>query len=59
VTGAPGFWVDPGELRALYEDWDVVHDGSRIVETAAQDEAGRPFRQPTDELAARKPAASA
>jgi tellurite methyltransferase len=55
--GSPGFWLEPGGLRALYDDWDVLHDGHRIVETVARDEAGKPFRQPTDELVARKPAA--
>ncbi len=53
--GSSGFWLEPGGLRALYDDWEVLHEGRRIVETAVRDEAGQPFRQPTDDLVVRKP----
>ncbi len=51
-------FLAPEEAAGL-DDWEVVHDGRRIVETAARDEPGRPSRQPADELVARKPVAGA
>ena len=49
------FWLPPGELATLYAGWEVLHSGSRIAETAARDERGEPYRQPMDEVVARKP----
>ena len=57
LGSAPGrLWLAPGELAALYSGWDVLHSGSRIVETAVRDERGEPYRQPMDEIVARKQA---
>jgi tellurite methyltransferase len=53
--GSKAFWLEPGGLRTLYEDWHVIYSGRRIVETVATDESGNPFKQPTDELVVKKP----
>jgi tellurite methyltransferase len=55
LQSSPGrFWLPPGDLATLYAGWDVLHSGSRVVETAARDESGEPYRQPMDEIVARR-----
>jgi tellurite methyltransferase len=48
------FWLAPGELRDLYDDWEMVYSGRRISRTTARSETGGRFAQPTDEIVARK-----
>jgi len=54
-AGSTAFWLEPGGLRGFYDDWEVLHEERRIIETVARDDAGNAYRQPTDELVARKP----
>ena len=54
LPGSEAFWLAPGELRGLYDDWEMVHSGRRISHPTARSETGDPFVQPTDEIVARK-----
>lgn len=48
------FWLEPGELRGLYDDWEIVYSARRLSQTTTRNETGDPFVQPTDEIVARK-----
>src|SRR6266571_1730298 len=54
-----GFWLAPGELAHGYRDWQVVAGRRRVITTRLTDDAGTPYRQPVDELLARKPTGGA